>query len=114
MQDEGYTATHVDKKVGDVRTVTVIMDEDVPKRVSFGLAKDRRGKGSSTFQPTKWIYLGDLVLSNGETYIGDDVAMGGVSVGGSWWHGKSAVAHRVNPVEGEEWVLVIDWVAVQE
>ena len=114
MQDEGYTATHVDKKVGDVRTVTVIMDEDVPKRVSFGLAKDRRGKGSSTFQPTKWIYLGDLVLSNGETYIGDDVAMGGVSVGGSWWQGKSAVVHRVNPVEGEEWVIVIDWVAVQE
>ena len=30
------------------------------------------------------------------------------------WEGKSAVAHRVNPVEGEEWVLVIDWVAVQE
>ena len=46
--------------------------------------------------------------------VGDDVAMGGVSVGASWWQGKSAVVHRVNPVEGEEWVLVIDWVAVQE
>ena len=80
-----------------------------------GLAKDRRGTGKfSMFNPSSWIYLGDLVLSNGETYIGDDVAMGGVSVGGSWWHGKSAVVHRVEPVEGEEWVLVIDWVAVQE
>jgi hypothetical protein len=71
-------------------------------------------KTLSMFQARRWIYLGDLVLSNGETYIGDDVAMGGVSVGGSWWHGKSAVVHRVEPVEGEEWVLVIDWVAVQE
>ena len=52
--------------------------------------------------------------AGGTPCIGDDVAMGGVSVGGSWWQGKSAVVHRVNPVEGEEWVLVIDWVAVQE
>ena len=52
--------------------------------------------------------------AGGTSCIGDDVAMGGVSVGGSWWQGKSAVVHRVNPVEGEEWVLVIDWVAVQE
>ena len=52
--------------------------------------------------------------AGGTSCIGDDVAMGGVSVGGSWWQGKSAVVHRVNPVEGEEWVLVIDGVAVQE
>ena len=52
--------------------------------------------------------------AGGTPCIGDDGAMGGVSVGGSWWQGKSAVVHRVNPVEGEEWVLVIDWVAVQE
>ena len=52
--------------------------------------------------------------AGGTPCIGDDVAMGGVSVGGSWWQGKSAVVHRVNPVEGEEWVLVIDWVAVQQ
>ena len=52
--------------------------------------------------------------AGGTSCIGDDVAMGDVSVGASWWQGKSAVVHRVNPVEGEEWVLVIDWVAVQE
>ena len=45
--------------------------------------------------------------AGGTSCIGDDVAVGGVSVGGSWWQGKSAVVHRVNPV-------VIDWVAVQE
>ena len=39
--------------------------------------------------------------AGGTSCIGDDVAMGGVSVGGSWWQGKSAVVHRVNPVEGE-------------
>ena len=74
--------------------------------------------GLTVLNPSSWIYLGDLVLSNGETYIGDDVAMGGVKVGGRdsffSWEGKSAVVHRVNPVEGEEWVIVIDWVAVQE
>ena len=53
----------------------------------------------------KWRYLGDMVLSHGQTYIGDLVAMGAESIGPG-----RALAHRVNPVDGDQWVLVVDWV----
>ena len=53
----------------------------------------------------KWGYLGDMLLSHGETYIGDLVAMGAASIGPG-----RALAHRVNPVDGDQWVLVVDWV----
>ena len=39
--------------------------------------------------------------------------MGGQSVGGGG-EATSALVHRVNPVEGAEWVLIIDWFRVQE
>ena len=64
------------------------------------------------FLPSKWIYLGDLVLRNKDTYIGDVVTMGGERVGGGG-AASSALVHRVNPVEGAEWVLIIDWFPVQ-
>ena len=53
----------------------------------------------------KWRYLGDMILSHGQTYIGDLVAMGAASIGPG-----RALAHRVNPVDGDQWVLVVDWV----
>ena len=53
----------------------------------------------------KWRYLGDMLLSHGQTYIGDLVAMGAASIGPG-----RALAHRVNPVDGDQWVLVVDWV----
>ena len=40
--------------------------------------------------------------------------MGGERVGwgfGSW---TSALVHHVNPVQGAEWVLIIDWVPERE
>ena len=59
--------------------------------------------------------MGDLVLRNKDTYIGDVVAMGGKRVGGGGlfsWQKSSALIHRVNPVQGAEWVLIIDWFPV--
>ena len=53
----------------------------------------------------KWRYLGDMLLSHGQTYIGDLVAMGAAGIGPG-----RALAHRVNPVDGDQWVLVVDWV----
>lgn len=53
----------------------------------------------------KWRYLGDMILSHGQTYIGDLVAMGAAGIGPG-----RALAHRVNPVDGDQWVLVVDWV----
>ena len=53
----------------------------------------------------KWRYLGDMLLSHGQTYIGDLVAMGAAAIGPG-----RALAHRVNPVDGDQWVLVVDWV----
>ena len=55
--------------------------------------------------------MGDLVLRNKDTYIGDVVTMGGERVGGGG-AASSALVHRVNPVEGAEWVLIIDWFPV--
>ena len=62
--------------------------------------------------------MGDLVLRNKDTYIGDAVAMGGKRVGGggglfSWFRSSAAaLVHHVNPVQGAEWVLIIDWFPV--
>ena len=49
----------------------------------------------------KWRYLGDMLLSHGQTYIGDLVAMGAAGIGPG-----RALAHSVNPVDGDQWVLV--------
>jgi hypothetical protein len=46
-----------------------------------------------------------MLLSHGQTYIGDLVAMGAAGIGPG-----RALAHRVNPVDGDQWVLVVDWV----
>ena len=70
-----------------------------------------RGGSRRLLHPSKWIYLGDLVLRNKDTYIGDVVTMGGERVGGGG-AASSALVHRVNPVEGAEWVLIIDWFPV--
>ena len=82
--------------------------------VVFTCGACQRGSAASAVVDSPQTEETDGRRAGGTSCIGDDVAMGGVSVGGSWWQGKSAVVHRVNPVEGEEWVLVIDWVAVQE
>ena len=81
--------------------------ENAEKRVSFGLVPDHReGRRKSLGTVTgKWRYLGDMILSHGQTYIGDLVAMGAASIGPG-----RALAHRVNPVDGDQWVLVVDWV----
>ena len=69
---------------------------------------------SGLLSPSKWIYLGDLVLRNKDTYIGDRVAMGAERVGWDMYSWSSALVHRVNPVQGVEWVLIIDWVPERE
>ena len=75
-----------------------------------GAPRRRRNAWSrGLLSPWKWIYLGDLVLRNKDTYIGDVVTMGGERVGGGG-AASSALVHRVNPVEGAEWVLIIDWI----
>ena len=67
---------------------------------------DNSSDGESSEEVTgKWGYLGDMLLSHGETYIGDLGAMGAASIGPG-----RALAHRVNPVDGDQWVLVVDWV----
>ena len=98
-----------------VRTVTVVMDKPhATKRVSIGLARDNRLWSRGLLSPSRWIYLGDLVLRNKDTYIGDRVAMGAERVGWDFGYWTSALVHHVNPVQGAEWVLIIDWVPVQE
>ena len=101
---------HCDTKVGDAvaRTCTTLMEDEhaEKKRVSFGLVPDHRAGSRKSLDVTgKWGYLGDMLLSHGETYIGDLVAMGAASIGPG-----RALAHRVNPVDGDQWVLVVDWV----
>ena len=99
------------------RTVTNIQkNTNVTKRVSFGIADDKRGDAESQLSPGWWTYVADLVLSHGETYGGDRVAFGAAPIRASWswftW--ASTLVHRVNPVAGEELVFVIDWRVVQE
>ena len=113
MDNGGRSRTHGDGAHFHARTVTVVMKQPhATKRVSLGLACDDRPRGTRRLlHPSEWIYLGDLVLRNKDTYIGDVVAMGGKSVGGGG-EATSALVHRVNPVEGAEWVLIIDWFPV--
>ena len=99
---------HCDTRVGDAvaRTCTTLMEhENAEKRVSFGLVPDDRAGRRRLEVTGKWRYLGDMILSHGQTYIGDLVAMGAASIGPG-----RALAHRVNPVDGDQWVLVVDWV----
>ena len=100
---------HCDTRAGDAvaRTCTTLMEhENAEKRVSFGLVPDDRAGCRKKLEVTgKWRYLGDMLLSHGQTYIGDLVAMGAASIGPG-----RALAHRVNPVDGDQWVLVVDWV----
>ena len=80
-----------------------------------GAPRRRRNAWSrGLLSPWKWIYLGDLVLRNKDTYIGDRVAMGAERVGWSFGCFSSALVHRVNPVQGAEWVLIMDWVPERE
>ena len=99
------------------RTVTNIQKKtNAIKRVSFGIADDKRmGRYSSV--RGGGTYVADLVLSHGETYGGDRVAMGAepIRVSRSWFTWSSRLPwHRVNPVAGEELVFVIDWRVVQK
>ena len=120
MDNGGRSRTHGDGAHFYARTVTVVMKEPhATKRVSIGLARDDRPRGTRRLlHPKRWIYLGDLVLRNKDTYIGDAVAMGGKRVGGggglfSWFRSSAAaLVHHVNPVQGAEWVLIIDWFPV--
>ena len=115
VEHKGFSATHGDGPRFDARTVSVIMDEPrATKRVSLGLARDSRLWSRGLLSPSKWIYLGDLVLRNKDTYIGDRVAMGAERVGWDMYSWSSALVHRVNPVQGAEWVLIIDWVPERE
>ena len=99
---------HCDTRVGDAvaRTCTTLMEhENAEKRVSFGLVPDDRAGRRRLEVTGRWRYLGDMILSHGQTYIGDLVAMGAAGIGPG-----RALAHRVNPVDGDQWVLVVDWV----
>ncbi len=99
------------------RTVTNIQKKtNVIKRVSFGIADDKRKGGAAQLSTGWWTYVADLVLSHGETYGGDRVAMGAepIRASRSWFTWPSALVHRVNPVAGEELVFVIDWRVVQK
>ncbi len=80
------------------------MTIDDPPRRSWRTS-NRAGRRRRLEVTGKWGYLGDMLLSHGETYIGDLVAMGAASIGPG-----RALAHRVNPVDGDQWVLVVDWV----
>ena len=71
----------------------------------FAIVPDDRAGRRRLEVTGKWRYLGDMILSHGQTYIGDLVAMGAASIGPG-----RALAHRVNPVDGDQWVLVVDWV----
>ena len=98
------------------RTVTNIQKNTrVTKRVSFGIADDKRKGAASQLSTGWWTYVADLVLSHGETYGGDRVAFGAAKIrAGGWFTSPSALVHRVNPVAGEELVFVIDWRVVQK
>ena len=102
------------------RTVTNIQkNTNVTKRVSFGIADDKRPEGAaSQLSVGWWTYVADLVLSHGETYGGDRVAFGAAQIRAkpkwAWFTWPSALVHRVNPVAGEELVFVIDWRVVQK
>ena len=101
------------------RTVTNIQkNTHVTKRVSFGIADDKRKGAASQLSTGWWTYVADLVLSHGETYGGDRVAFGAAQIRAkpkwAWFTWPSALVHRVNPVAGEELVFVIDWRVVQK
>ena len=118
VEHEGYSRAHGDGAHFEARTVSVVMDKpSATKRVSIGLARDERPRGTRRLLHSPdgwWIYLGDLVLRNKDTYIGDRVAMGAERVGWDMLSWSSALVHRVNPVQGAEWVLIIDWVPERE
>jgi hypothetical protein len=105
----GDTALHCDGKSFMLRTVTTLMaDENAGKRVSVGLVYDdrssssREGKGCGN---AAWDFVCDIEVGHGQTYCGDEVALGARAVGPGL-----AMAHRVNPLDGDQWVLVIDWI----
>ena len=105
----GDTALHCDGRSFMLRTVTTLMaDENAGKRVSVGLVYDdrssssREGKGCGN---AAWDFVCDIEVGHGQTYCGDEVALGARAVGPGL-----AMAHRVNPLDGDQWVLVIDWI----
>ena len=105
----GDTALHCDGKSFNLRTITTIMaDENAVKGVQFGLVYDKRSRCSrkgKSCNGDAWDYVADLEVRHGQTYGGDDVALGAKAVGRGL-----AVAHRVKPLDGDQWVLVIDWI----
>ena len=104
----GDTALHCDGRSFMLRTVTTLMaDETAGKRVSLGLVYDGRSSSSreSMSCAGAWDYVADLEVRHGQTYGGDEVALGARAVGPGL-----AMAHRVNPLDGDQWVLVIDWI----
>ena len=105
----GDTALHCDGRSFMLRTVTTLMaDETAGKRVSLGLVYDDRSSSSRESKSCggdAWDYVADLEVRHGQTYGGDEVALGARAVGPGL-----AMAHRVNPLDGDQWVLVIDWV----
>ena len=83
-------------------------DEKAVKGVQFGLVYDKRSRCSrkgKSCNGVAWDYVADLEVRHGQTYGGDVVALGAKAVGPGL-----AMAHRVNPLDGDQWVLVIDWI----
>ena len=76
-----------------------------PKEKERQKARDWIGQCLEKLSEQVDTYEADLEVRHGQTYGGDEVAMGARAVGPGL-----AMAHRVNPLDGDQWVLVIDWI----
>ena len=97
---------------GPLRSVLTFWEDNVEKRLMFGLAEDGRGKKPGHLKVTgDHYYLADLVLRPGDAYLGDDVAMGMRAVGRGE-AGEYAIVHKVAPTACSQFVIIVDWVFV--